>query len=301
MPPKGSIESVRNVKVDFYLCGVKGYGAAKYIVQNYKDLIGSVVVAPDTGTVDDPIEKISPIFESVGIKVSTKDPGKISELAIAVGWKKLITSNYEQVIVIHDSLLPKYRGFNPLLTALINGDTKLGVSAFIAVEEADAGPIVAQELKNIKHPMKLEAALQVVSELIDKLLKKVLSQIAKKGKVVGKAQNHKLATFSVWRDELDFDIDWSLDAEVILRHIHASSYPYIGARSVLAGEEVRIFDGKVSKTNPRIINRVPGKIWKIQNGVPVVICGKGLIELSQISGNSGRSVLPITRLKQRFE
>ena len=121
--------------------------------------------------------------------------------------------------------------------------------------------------------------------LNEKLLKKTFAQIVKKGKVIGKAQNHKSATYSLWRDEKDFDIDWSKPSEVVLRHIHASSYPYVGARSVLNGEEVRVFDGKVSKENPRIINRTPGKIWKITNGVPVVICGSGLIELTKVSGN----------------
>jgi methionyl-tRNA formyltransferase len=105
----------------------------------------------------------------------------------------------------------------------------------------------------------------------------------------------------LWRDDKDFDVDWTLPAEIVLRHIHASSYPYVGARSVLDGEEVRIFDGKISKENPRIVNRTPGKIWKITNGVPVVVCGKGLIELTKVSGNSGRSVLPVTKLRQRFE
>ena len=45
-------------KVDLYLCGVKGYAAAKYIVENHSELIANVTLAPDTGTVDDPIEDI---------------------------------------------------------------------------------------------------------------------------------------------------------------------------------------------------------------------------------------------------
>lgn len=288
-------------KVDIYLCGVKGFAAAKFITTFYKDFVGSVTVAPDTGTVDDPIEKISQLFESAGIRVSANNPSKTSELALAIGWKKMINANYQQVIVIHDSLLPKYRGWNPLLTALVNGDSRIGATAIIATEEIDAGPIIAQESKAIKHPINLENAMKIITDLNDKLLKKIFVQVSKKGKVIGKPQNHKLATYSLWRDEDDFKIDWSLPAEIVLRHIHASSYPYVGAKSVLAGEEVRIFDGKVSKENPRIINRNPGKIWKITNGIPVVICGKGLIELTKVSGNNGRSVLPISKLRQRFE
>ena len=143
-------------KVDLYLCGVKGYEAAKVIISSHQKFIGSVVIAPDTGTVDDPFEKISQVFESAGIKVSTTDPGKISELALAIGWKKLIDANYQQIIVIHDSLLPKYRGWNPLLTALINGDTKIGATAIIATSQVDAGPIIAQASKSIKYPINLK-------------------------------------------------------------------------------------------------------------------------------------------------
>jgi len=263
---------VKNAKVDLYLCGVKGYAAAQVIVNSYLKHVGSVVIAPDTGTVDDPLEKISQIFESAGVKVSS-----------------------------NDSLLPKYRGWNPLLTALINGDSRIGSTALIATNDVDAGPIIAQEAKSIKYPMPLENAMSIINSLNEKLLKKIFSQVSSKGKVVGKPQNHKSATYSLWRDEKDFDIDWTLPAEIVLRHIHASSYPYVGARSVLDGEEVRIFDGKISKENPRIVNRTPGKIFKITNGVPVVVCGKGLIELTKVSGNSGRSVLPVTKLRQRFE
>lgn len=290
-----------DVKVDLYLCGVKGLAAAKFLLENHKSLIANVTLAPDTGTVDDPIESMVKLFEQANIRTTLNDPGRISDLAIAVGWKKLIEANYSQVIVIHDSLLPKYRGFNPLLTALINGDTRIGATALIASDEVDAGPIVAQEAKSIKYPMKLEEAMQIIASLIEKLLRRVCYQIEKSGKATGKPQNHRIATYSLWRDEEDFQIDWTKPAEVVVRHIHASSYPYRGAKSFLADEEIRIFDAKISKENPTIVNRTPGKIWKLTNGVPVVICGKGLVELTKVSGNNGRSVLPITKLKQRFK
>lgn len=287
-------------KIDLYLCGIKGFAAAKFIAENYHDLIGTVTLAEDSGTVDDPIKKIVKIFNDIDVRTSLKDPAKVSEIAFAVGWKKIINAKYNQVIVIHDSLLPKYRGFNPLLTALINGDTRIGATAIIATEEVDAGPIVAQEAKTIKYPILLEQAINEISLLIEKLTKNIFGQISKKGKVIGKAQNHRMASFSLWRDEKDFNIDWSQPAQTVLRHIHASSYPYTGARSFLGDEEIRIFDGKVSKENPKIINRTPGKIWQLNNGVPAVVCGEGLLELTKISGNNGRSVLPLAKLKQRF-
>lgn len=49
------------------------------------------------------------------------------------------------IINIHPSLLPRYRGPSPIETAIINGDTRTGVSIMLLSAEMDAGPIYAQE------------------------------------------------------------------------------------------------------------------------------------------------------------
>ena len=45
---------------------------------------------------------------------------------------------------IHDSLLPAYAGFSPLIWALINGEKEVGVTAHMMDAELDAGDIVLQ-------------------------------------------------------------------------------------------------------------------------------------------------------------
>ena len=45
---------------------------------------------------------------------------------------------------IHDSLLPAYAGFSPLIWALINGEQEVGVTAHLMDDELDAGDIVLQ-------------------------------------------------------------------------------------------------------------------------------------------------------------
>ncbi len=49
------------------------------------------------------------------------------------------------VINIHPSMLPKYRGPAPVLWAIRNGDTHLGVSVHRMDEEFDTGPVLAQQ------------------------------------------------------------------------------------------------------------------------------------------------------------
>lgn len=45
---------------------------------------------------------------------------------------------------VHDSLLPKYAGFSPLIWALINNEPEVGVTAHLMNDELDAGDIVVQ-------------------------------------------------------------------------------------------------------------------------------------------------------------
>ncbi len=45
---------------------------------------------------------------------------------------------------VHDSLLPKYAGFSPIIWALINGEAEVGVTAHRMTEDLDAGDILIQ-------------------------------------------------------------------------------------------------------------------------------------------------------------
>ena len=49
------------------------------------------------------------------------------------------------IINLHPSLLPQYRGPSPIETAILNGDTKIGLTLMSLVKAMDAGPIYYQE------------------------------------------------------------------------------------------------------------------------------------------------------------
>ncbi|AJR03875.1 methionyl-tRNA formyltransferase [Siansivirga zeaxanthinifaciens] len=51
---------------------------------------------------------------------------------------------------LHASLLPNYRGAAPINWAIINGETKTGVSTFFIDEEIDTGDMILQESVNIE-------------------------------------------------------------------------------------------------------------------------------------------------------
>ena len=66
------------------------------------------------------------------------------------------------IINIHPSLLPLYRGPSPIETAILNGDTRTGVSIMKLTAEMDAGPIYAQEVYELDGS---ETAPQLYEEL----------------------------------------------------------------------------------------------------------------------------------------
>ncbi|PCH53123.1 MAG: methionyl-tRNA formyltransferase, partial [Flavobacteriaceae bacterium] len=64
---------------------------------------------------------------------------------------------------LHASLLPNYRGAAPINWAIINGETKTGVSTFFIDEKIDTGNIILQEEVEI-------SKTETVGELHDKLI-----------------------------------------------------------------------------------------------------------------------------------
>ena len=65
---------------------------------------------------------------------------------------------------IHPSLLPRYRGPSPVVTAILNGDDETGVTIMKLDEGMDSGPILAQERVSIDEE---ETAPELTRRLFD--------------------------------------------------------------------------------------------------------------------------------------
>ena len=135
-----------------------------------------------------------------------------------------------QLIVFHDSLLPRYRGFNPLVSCLINGERHIGVTALLASSEYDRGNIISRSYTEINYPIKIQNAIELILRNYRELALTVSEMIERREVITGQPQNEQEASFSLWRDEEDYRIDWSQPAEDIKRFIDAVGYPYKGAQ-----------------------------------------------------------------------
>lgn len=230
--------------------------------------------------------------------VKTKIPYyKPSELlqkdcvVIVVGWPKLLKRT-KSVIVMHDSLLPKYKGHCPTVTALIHGDSTIGVTAFLPNKRADCGKIIAQASISIKYPIKIKKAYEL-------LLPCFIKCFTQHDKTQINFPQTQWDSYSLWRDEEDYFIDWSGNATVINRQIDATGWPYDGARSNTTSYGTTIIRDATPVGDVNIVNRVPGKCLYFDAGKPVIVCGSGLLRIDnaeQLNGNKCK----FNKLKERF-
>lgn len=209
-----------------------------------------------------------------------------ADIALCIGWRYMLPNTRANVFVVHDSLLPKLRGWNPAVTALQNGDQEVGLTLFRASEKPDAGPILSQVRIATKDAAKIADVLhdlaKCYAELFDEFVR------AKDPREMdGVFQNEESVSFSLWRDNLDQFIDWSDSSQAILRFINSLSWPYTGARTNFNKTEIVVLEAKLVGDTYSIVNRVPGKVISIIDSMPVVVCGEGLLLLNSVKDLDG--------------
>ena len=294
-------------QIVLYLIGQKGYQVLNAAVTGgYRDLVIMVVVGKDKSVYNDFSEAIISLCGQHGLKhCARKDVAAMPEkpesyIAIAAGWRWLIREAFRQIIVFHDSLLPKNRGFNPLVTALLNRDPEVGVTAIIANKDFDCGDIIESRSIELKYPIKVAEAINSVSDLYYDLAQHLFNRIKHVDSLEGVPQDNAQASYSVWRDEEDYRIDWKNSADYIAHFIKCLSFPYKGASTVYEGRLIRILEAE-ALMDLKITNRDAGKILFTVHDKPVVICGAGLLRIDVALDDHGKSVLPFSKFRTRLK
>lgn len=294
-------------RVEFYLMTQKGFVVLKEFIRKFGSASVAHVISAEDKQVDgdyyQAIERLC--YESEITFYNRKKLPEIhgnSSLRFAIGWRWLIPESHN-LIVLHDSLLPEYRGFAPVVSALINGEKQLGVTALFANKDYDEGDIINQKSIDIVYPVKIADVIQRLSSIYAEIVGEIYSDIVNNDSIQGKQQNDSDSTYSIWRDEKDYFIKWNDDAERIKRAIDALGYPYLGARALMNGEIVIIKDAEVVE-DLVVENREDaiGKVVKVAEGKPIVICRKGLLKLIEVTNlNTNVDMLPLKKFRTRFE
>ncbi len=277
-------------KVALYLMNKKGFAVLSALLERFGAApIQCVTSSPDPQTENDYYNGINTLCRKAGIQFYRRgeQSKELPSFGLAIGWRWMIKC-HKKLIIFHDSLLPKYRGFAPLVSALINKEPFIGVTALFGGDEYDEGDIISQKSVPIESPLRIADAIEKLLPLYSTIAVDILGKILAHEKIEAHSQNHQAATYSLWRDEEDYQIDWNCDAPTILRKIYAVGFPYKGAFSYRNGIKIRILDAQIY---PDVVieNRTPGKVIFLRNEHPVVVCGKGLLMITQILADGAES------------
>ena len=289
-------------KISLYLMTEKGFRVLTHIVQHLDTaLIAQVVGARDRSLARDYYDEMEALCQQAGIAFFNRSvaPLVAVDFALAISWRWLINDLDGRLIVMHDSLLPRYRGFSPLVNCLINGEPEIGVTALFATAEFDRGAVLGQSRRAITYPITIAQAIEQASgcyiELTDLLWPGLLA-----GSLLGgKPQDEAVATYSLWRDDEDYRLDWSLDAARLRRTVDALGWPYKGAAVVVDGALLRVMS---ANELPDVVveNRTPGKLLFNNDSGPVIVCGSGLLQLNDVRTEDGNTALPLAKYRVRF-
>ncbi|WP_406129209.1 methionyl-tRNA formyltransferase [Streptomyces sp. NBC_00989] len=169
---------------------------------------------------------------------------------------------------VHDSLLPSYAGFSPIIWALLNDEPRVGVTAHRMNGELDAGDVLIQRSVPVGPTDTATDLFHRTVDLIAPIVRESLDLIAS-GRDAGQwvPQDRSRASFFHKRSAEDSRIDWSWPAERLERLVRAQSDPYPNAYAFHRGERLRIVSAAVSEGR---YGGTPGRIF-IREGDGVVI------------------------------
>ena len=181
-------------------------------------------------------------------------------------------------INLHASLLPKYRGANPIQAPIINGDKFTGITTMLTEIGIDTGDIVLQKVIEITENMTSVELTEIISELSPELIyESIVGLYNRKIKPVPQKDEDATHAPKVTKD--DGIIDWSKSSIQIHNKVRGlkpwpSTYTYINGTCIKI-TETRLCSEEIKSENFGEI------IGKTGNGINV-ITGERIIMVTKV-------------------
>ncbi len=229
--------------------------------------------------------------ESLGLQIyQPNNKNEVTNIVKMISPDLIITAIYKVIIPkealeiprfgalnVHPSLLPKYRGPSPIVSAILNGDTETGVTIIKMTMEMDEGPILGVEKVQIKEDETTETLSEKLVGIASELILDIIPNWVN-GSITERKQDDSLATYTKIIKKEDGRINWTDSSEKIERMIRAFT-PWPGTFTYLNGKILKIINAGVSnqKLKPGVINFVDKKVL-VGTGTYALIISKLQIE-----------------------
>jgi methionyl-tRNA formyltransferase len=186
-------------------------------------------------------------------------------------------------ICYHPSLLPRHRGSSAINWAIIQGDTRTGLTILWADKGIDTGPILLQKAVDIApddttgslyfnrlFPMGIDAVVEAVERI-------------KAGGAPKIPQDESQATYEPPCDEKFAGIDWSQPAGQVYNLVRGCD-PQPGAFGILEGEKIKFYQARLRDA---VAGRLTGEIVEIAGGAVVVALNGGALKIGKMKTEKG--------------
>lgn len=189
-------------------------------------------------------------------------------------------------ICYHPSLLPRHRGSSGINWAVIQGDTRTGLTILWADKGIDTGAILLQKEVDIA-PHDTTGSLyfnRLFPMGIDAIVEAV--ELIKTGKAPKIRQDDSLATYEPPCNEKHAGIDWSIPASDVYNLIRGCD-PQPGAYTMLGGLKVKFYKAELLAAAEEIS---PGQVISMGAGEVIVALNGGALKVGKMKGAKGAKI-----------
>ena len=192
-----------------------------------------------------------PVFQPVRIKEDYETIKQYQpDLIVTCAYGQIVPKEVLDIpklgcINVHASLLPKYRGGAPIHHAIMNGDSKTGITIMYMDIGMDTGDMIAKREISIEEDDTLGSLSDKLSKLGASLLEEVLPSIID-GTNKREEQNSGDATYAKIIKREDEHLDFHKTALEVDRKVRAlNPMPY--ANVLLNDEEIKVIEGYIGE------------------------------------------------------
>jgi methionyl-tRNA formyltransferase len=310
-------------RIVFFGYSEVGYDCLSLLIER-RDNVVALITHPDN-----PHEKIwfrtpADVAHAAGIPIFTPEDinsPQATERIVVLQPDLIISAYYRHMISekilgaarlgafnVHGSLLPKYRGRAPINWAVLQGETRIGMTLHRMVKRADAGAIVDQEGVDIGSRDTAEQAFRKVLPCARRILGRQIDALLN-GTASEVAQDESQSTYFGARGPEDGRINWTQTSVQIFNLIRAVTDPFPGAFSDVKGARLMVWwaeidspavrnfvarplvagrreqDGATVSASSTSITHRPGEILSVR---PLVVAtADGAIELTKVEWRGG--------------
>ncbi|MEW6665921.1 MAG: methionyl-tRNA formyltransferase [Thermodesulfobacteriota bacterium] len=227
--------------------------------------------------------------------------GRQPDLVLVVAFGQLLRQRFLDiprwgVINIHASLLPAYRGAAPIQRAVLNGETRTGLTVMRLDAGLDTGPILFQEETLIGEDETAGQLHDRLAKLAGDLTIRSLRQMAEHP-VEERPQDHERATYAPKLEKEMGLVEWHRSAAQVSAFIRAFD-PKPGAFTFCQGKEIKLYASRVAPEagGPG----VPGRVRRPPGGRLYVETGEGMVEIRELQA-PGRRRMPAADFLRGFQ